>query len=180
MSRMRNPMPGCDHMTNRRHRLRRVTKWTSTFLSALILLVWILSVPLITRSPLALIYDRPPVWAVLQYGNIMSFIKQHDTGVYHQGLVLTHQNPASNWHGRLRYGLLLPSLEHDESKNYWEGYLPLWLPFLMFAAPTAFLWYRDRRIPAGHCQACGYDLRGNVSGICPECGKQIPVPVNTP
>ncbi|NOX58816.1 MAG: hypothetical protein GXP29_08160 [Planctomycetes bacterium] len=21
------------------------------------------------------------------------------------------------------------------------------------------------------CWACGYNLRGNVSGICPECGK---------
>ena len=25
--------------------------------------------------------------------------------------------------------------------------------------------------PAGHCQRCGYNLTGNLSGICPECGK---------
>jgi hypothetical protein len=25
----------------------------------------------------------------------------------------------------------------------------------------------------GKCHWCGYDLRGNVSGICPECGTQI-------
>ena len=24
--------------------------------------------------------------------------------------------------------------------------------------------------PAGQCAQCGYDLRGNVSGVCPECG----------
>lgn len=24
--------------------------------------------------------------------------------------------------------------------------------------------------PPGHCQSCGYDLTGNVSGVCPECG----------
>ena len=23
----------------------------------------------------------------------------------------------------------------------------------------------------GHCQHCGYDLTGNESGICPECGR---------
>ncbi len=23
----------------------------------------------------------------------------------------------------------------------------------------------------GYCQSCGYNLYGNVSGICPECGK---------
>lgn len=22
----------------------------------------------------------------------------------------------------------------------------------------------------GHCRMCGYDLTGNVSGVCPECG----------
>jgi len=26
----------------------------------------------------------------------------------------------------------------------------------------------------GHCRKCGYDLTGNVSGICPECGTPKP------
>ena len=26
----------------------------------------------------------------------------------------------------------------------------------------------------GRCQHCGYDLRGNASGVCPECGTVIP------
>lgn len=25
----------------------------------------------------------------------------------------------------------------------------------------------------GHCQACGYSLTGNTSGVCPECGERI-------
>ncbi len=52
--------------------------------------------------------------------------------------------------------------------------LPLWIPFLLVAIPTALLWWRDgRRIPpCGHCQKCGYDLTGNVSGVCPECGEK--------
>jgi hypothetical protein len=52
-------------------------------------------------------------------------------------------------------------------------YVPLWLPLLSFAVPTAFLWWRDRRYPPGHCQTCGYNLTGNVSGICPECGTAV-------
>lgn len=31
-----------------------------------------------------------------------------------------------------------------------------------------------------HCGRCEYDLTGNVSGICPECGWQIPDPANPP
>ena len=47
---------------------------------------------------------------------------------------------------------------------------PLWIPLAIVMLPTAFLWYRDRRPPPGHCQHCGYDLTGNISGVCPECG----------
>jgi hypothetical protein len=25
----------------------------------------------------------------------------------------------------------------------------------------------------GHCRNCGYNLTGNVSGVCPECGERI-------
>lgn len=27
--------------------------------------------------------------------------------------------------------------------------------------------------PPGCCQRCGYDLTGNLSGICPECGSRL-------
>jgi hypothetical protein len=30
-----------------------------------------------------------------------------------------------------------------------------------------------RRLGANHCQQCGYDLTGNTSGVCPECGEAI-------
>ena len=33
-------------------------------------------------------------------------------------------------------------------------------------------WY-NRRIPHYCCRTCGYDLTGNVSGVCPECGEAI-------
>ncbi|MEE8169228.1 MAG: hypothetical protein V3T70_01655 [Phycisphaerae bacterium] len=53
-----------------------------------------------------------------------------------------------------------------------EIVLPLWIPLITFGIPTALMIIRDRRrrIPPGHCRRCGYDLTGNVSGVCPECG----------
>ncbi len=30
---------------------------------------------------------------------------------------------------------------------------------------------RDHRLRRGSCMHCGYDLTGNTSGTCPECGK---------
>jgi hypothetical protein len=32
---------------------------------------------------------------------------------------------------------------------------------------------RHREATAGTCAACGYDLTGNVSGVCPECGTPL-------
>jgi len=58
-------------------------------------------------------------------------------------------------------------------RSHHHIWIPLWLPLAVVATPTAFLfWYdRRRRIPPGHCQRCGYNLTGNVSGICSECGE---------
>jgi len=69
-----------------------------------------------------------------------------------------------------------PSLmDHLASPTWLVGaVVPLWIPFVAVSMPTALLWWRDRRrIPPGHCRKCGYDLTGNVSGVCPECGERI-------
>jgi len=47
--------------------------------------------------------------------------------------------------------------------------------------PSVMLVFMDRRVvrrrsadPTPRCKTCGYNLTGNVSGICPECGTLIP------
>ena len=51
--------------------------------------------------------------------------------------------------------------------------IPYWCILLPIAIPTYILWRRDRRKPEGCCQECGYDLTGNESGTCPECGTEV-------
>ena len=57
-------------------------------------------------------------------------------------------------------------------------FLPLWVPctgIAFFLAvyllpPLIQRWSRKRK---GLCGACGYDLTGNLSGVCPECATPI-------
>lgn len=53
-------------------------------------------------------------------------------------------------------------------------FVPIWSLVLLSGVPTVWLWYRDRRRRHGLCANCGYDLRGSVSGVCPECGTPPP------
>ena len=56
----------------------------------------------------------------------------------------------------------------------WGCVIRLWFLFLLCTIPTAVLWWRGRRQRReGHCAKCGYNLTGNVSGVCPECGTAI-------
>ncbi len=48
---------------------------------------------------------------------------------------------------------------------------------LLFVGAGIYYWRRARRgwVLGPHmCRVCGYNLTGNVSGICPECGTPIP------
>jgi hypothetical protein len=57
------------------------------------------------------------------------------------------------------------------AEGEWVAIIPLWIPLALLGTPTLLFWWLDRRrIPAGHCRKCGYNLTGNVSGRCPECG----------
>jgi hypothetical protein len=57
-------------------------------------------------------------------------------------------------------------------------FVPLWIPTVLLAAPTSWLWYRRLRyrFGPGRCPKCGYDRVGLAAEVaCPECGC-IPQP----
>lgn len=58
--------------------------------------------------------------------------------------------------------------------------MPFWIPFLVFGFYPAIAFmrgpFRKWRLPEdGHCTRCRYDLTGNMSGVCPECGTPVDV-----
>jgi hypothetical protein len=62
--------------------------------------------------------------------------------------------------------------------TYYQLTLPFWLPTLVFASYPTIVCTRSslrswRRRRGHKCPACGYDLTGNVSGRCPECGRPV-------
>ena len=77
--------------------------------------------------------------------------------------------PASGW-GTLRYDGEWLHVPH------WAVALPLLIP------PAVAFWRarrRRKRIAAGLCGGCGYDVRANT-GRCPECGARIEPPRDAP
>jgi len=64
----------------------------------------------------------------------------------------------------------------------------VFVPLALLLVFVLFLWFYPWRCPAcgtwqtrrtfrrqrlGRCVHCDYDLTGNVSGVCPECGEKI-------
>jgi hypothetical protein len=81
-------------------------------------------------------------------------------------------------------------LKKSDFSDVWPGAtfggikveFPDWLPMLL-AVPVVWRFWRKqllrrrllRLLAAGHCPVCGYNLTGNISGTCPECGTAITV-----
>ena len=89
---------------------------------------------------------------------------------------------AIHFAGLLIYAIFMPSRYSGMSLR--EGIVVHRFEFvgilLLFGTPAfAYLWgrlyvgwYNKRYPPAPRCR-CGYNLTGNLSGTCPECGTAI-------
>lgn len=82
------------------------------------------------------------------------------------------------WLPHRRLVALTPVRPTDRRRTFIMGMydcilLPLWPIVAGSSLATMFLWLRRRRLIPGHCGACGYDLQGNVSAVCPECGSPV-------
>ena len=81
-------------------------------------------------------------------------------------------------HARPPYYWLFIPLPDPIGRALWHT-APLVLTFAPLVSLVGVLaLVRARRLRlalrrAGLCVQCGYDLRGNVSGVCPECGMPV-------
>ncbi len=85
----------------------------------------------------------------------------------------TNWRPARFWHGR--------GFGYSIGVGYARYVVPFWFAFSVFATYPAIalttsicgLLRRERRRKQCLCEHCGYNLTGNESGFCPECGKSL-------
>ena len=92
-------------------------------------------------------------------------------------------SPAiSRWWGRWGFTIQTGALAgEDPPINRVFLSMPLWFPIVLFASYPVLAFIRGPlrrylRRRKGLCLSCGYDLTGNVSGVCPECGTEVPPP----
>jgi predicted amidophosphoribosyltransferase len=101
----------------------------------------------------------------------------HRSGCPHSDVVIDDYFPSPP----RRYVRSTPFARSVLNYPDWRSYsvsVPLWFLCLALGAyPTvAFVrgpLRRRRRRKRGLCVNCAYDLTGNVSGICPECGARV-------
>ena len=154
----------------KRPRPKAVLKWSGLSLCTLIFAAWLAS-----RWAFAAVTYRQGerVWAAQVQRGRAWLAWQRRRGALHADWPEGWSASAGpNRAGESRWDLRL-------DRSYWSaGFsafhhidVPLVLPFLLLGAPTAWLFYRDRRRVPGACATCGYDLVGNTTGVCPECGR---------
>jgi hypothetical protein len=107
---------------------------------------------------------------------------EHSTqNIYPEGVGLYRGDEVETWAGfgfhyqpeeRERPPVSKPPLIY----HWWSLIAPLWALVVGLALLPAirFRWLVQRKARPGHCYKCGHNLTGNVSGVCPECGKPIP------
>ena len=162
----------------RRPKTRRVLKWMSTVVLLLCLATATLSVFRSVSWPTQHCYWRIGVsrgffWAAWQ---LHALDGEHLRSSGDGSSFRVGPGQFDMLLPRLPYSLTLWTLLPRTAKCFGWKYvtLPFTTPLVLLVFSTALFWWVDRRRPPlGHCQRCGYDLTGNVSGRCPECGEAV-------
>ena len=57
---------------------------------------------------------------------------------------------------------------------FFVGLMMIGMRLFFYVQQVEPQYWQPRRVPQGRCRQCDYDLTGNTSGVCPECGTAVP------
>ena len=126
----------------------------------------------------------------LAHGFVLGWLDQtrcHRISIQNGNLMFSWTDPADvMWGGQLGWFVQKRHTVWSSLRTWWPPVnypgpgavnpksvtVRFWFLCSLLAIPTYWLWRLDRRPLPGHCP-CGYDLTGNESGVCPECGVEV-------
>ncbi len=155
---MLNPGDDISRLERRRHRARVVRRLSISLIVALLLL-----------HPLSYFWEVYWFSPTNQWSVVMvpgSFSIQCLSPQEMVGRKLR----SPGLHGGWQTTIILLSSGIRRSAAYFGARIPFWLLMAAVLPLVLWSWRLGRAIPQGKCQVCGYDLTGNVSGLCSECG----------
>lgn len=122
---------------------------------------------------------------VLEYGQLAEpvlggsgmFLNGHYSQEWPLNTMVGH---AAESHGFLLFAADYPPRPGFVGERGWAVTAPLWALAVTTAVPAAS-WarrkararQRSRRRARSLCLSCGYDLTGNISGVCPDCAQAV-------
>ena len=142
---------------------RRALSWIGAATTALVALLWLQSVVLYGT-----VSDRRCFVISTSAGVLRLLWVPSDVWLHHSPFP---SKAVDVRHRPLKHRWCLPRA--DRVLGAWIITVPLWLLFSAVAIPTVALWRVPRRGEQGRCRECDYDLTGNLSGRCPECGTAV-------
>ncbi len=149
--------------------MRRVAKWAGSLLCALILSHWAVSPWLCSGVNLMGPPSPNRAFFTAQTGPGALYVQcTNDPRRLHVvDEVWLLRAGVTGW----RPHVWLPTGWRHRTGRQYSVLVPFWMLAAAVGAPTAWLWWHDRRVRPGHC-SCGYDLASLAPGAaCPECGK---------
>ena len=150
---------------------RRWFKWAGLVPCIILVIVWVWSIWFVTT--IAMPFSPPRT----QYGFMIWRGSVSATGNTSRRSILSYQKGVRFWYsGPWKKSLWDIEGMWGPAAITYDSKFPLWIPILLLAAPTGWLWWRDwyrHRFPKDQCQRCGYLLIGLTSQKCPECGSKL-------
>ena len=160
----------------RRGRMFKATKWAMTLLSVAVLALFLASGWWSFEAKGE--FGEATYYAVCEQGSL--FLRSERWVIGNEWLTFEFdvEQHAWGWPDLSRYRELWTDGFGESGRGMFPPTklvkLPLCLVLLAVLLLAVLLWWLDRKkYPPGHCPRCGYNLTGNESGVCPECGRAV-------
>lgn len=120
-----------------------------------------------TSRIIAITYDGPSTHLFLADGEFALFVEPN--------LIPPSSMRGDGWavHTGYRPFLLKSSMFLRFNAGRFHVNAPLGMLLLILVVPAIVLAREDPKTWIGLCKQCRYDLTGNVTGVCPECGTEM-------